>query len=127
MLTEEDFFTNKDFLKDLDKIKRRYNIEIDDEFFNSDQQLFKSFMSMNPRAFFSFKNNANISRTLAKNHFKAPIKTGIDKRKEEVFKIFNKYQKNLLTIKRLELELEELKPVNKALHRIHKKSLNQVI
>jgi len=32
--------------------------------------LFNSFMSMNPRAFFDFKNNANISRTLIKNHFK---------------------------------------------------------
>ena len=43
-LTEEDFFTNVDAMKDLEKIKSRFNIEIDDDFFNSDQQLFKSFM-----------------------------------------------------------------------------------
>ena len=35
-LTEEDFFTNDDQIENLKKIKRRYNIEIDDEFFNSD-------------------------------------------------------------------------------------------
>ena len=36
-LTEDDFFTNIDALKSLEKIKRRYNIEIDDDFLNSDQ------------------------------------------------------------------------------------------
>ena len=74
---------------------KRYNIEIDDDFFNSDTQLFKSFLSMNTRAFFSFKNSSNISRTLAKNHFKPKAKTGIDKRKEEVIRIFDKNQLQL--------------------------------
>ena len=36
-LTEADFFTNIDAMKNLEKIKRRYNIEIDDDFLNSDQ------------------------------------------------------------------------------------------
>ena len=111
----------------MEKIKRRYNIEIDEDFFNSDRQLFKSFMSMNPRAFFSFKNNANISRTLAKNHFKPKVKTGIEKRKEQVIKMFDLYQVNLATIKRLESELEQLKIVNHGLYRIQKKELNRVV
>ena len=36
-LTEADFFTNIDAMKNLEKIKRRYNIEIDDDFLKSDQ------------------------------------------------------------------------------------------
>ena len=35
-LTEEDFFTLDDQIENLNKIKRRFNIEIDDDFFNSD-------------------------------------------------------------------------------------------
>ena len=35
-LTENDFFTSADALKDLEKIKRRFNIEIDEDHFNSD-------------------------------------------------------------------------------------------
>ena len=33
---EKDFFTGVDALRDLDRIKKRYNIEIDDNHFNSD-------------------------------------------------------------------------------------------
>ena len=35
-LSEKDFLTNVEAFKDLDRIKKRYNIEIDDEHFNSD-------------------------------------------------------------------------------------------
>ena len=82
---------------------------------------------MNPRAFFSFKNNANISRTLAKNHFKPKVKTGIEKRKDEVIRAFDQYQENVNTIQRLGAELEQLKVVNVGLYRINKKELNRVI
>ena len=37
---------------------------------------------MNPRAYFSFKTHADISRTLAKNNFKPKVQTGIDIRKD---------------------------------------------
>ena len=50
--------------RELERIIERYNIEIDAEFFNSDQQLFKSFMSMHTRGFLAYKNNSDISRTL---------------------------------------------------------------
>ena len=46
-------------------------------------------MSMDLHAFYSFKNNSNISRTLVKNHFKPKIRTGIEKRKDEVIKIYD--------------------------------------
>ena len=86
-MSEKDFFTNVDAFKDLDRIKKRYNIEIDDDHFNSDQQLFKSFTSMDPRAFHNFKNNSDIGRTLIKNHFKPKFKTGIEKRTAEVIRV----------------------------------------
>ena len=114
-------------MENLNKIKRRYNIEIDDEFFNSDQQLFKSFMSMNPNAFFSFKNHANISRTLAKNHFKPKVKTGIEKRKEEVIRLYDQERENLKRIKMYQDDLIVLKPVNKERYRLEKRRLNQII
>ena len=72
-MSEKDFFTNIDAFKDLDRIKKRYNIEIDDEHFNSDQQLFKSFTSMDPRAYHNFKNSSDISRTLIKGRFKPKV------------------------------------------------------
>ena len=81
-LSEQDFFTSADALKDLEKIKRRFNIEIDEDHFNSDPQLFKSFLSMDPLAYFNFKNSSNIGRTLIKNHFKPKVKTGFEKRTE---------------------------------------------
>ena len=84
---EKDFFTGMDALRDLDRIKKRYNIEIDDDHFNSDQQLFKSFTSMDPRAFHNFKNNSDIGRTLVKNRLKPKVKTGIEKRTTEVIRI----------------------------------------
>ena len=84
---EKDFFTGVDALRDLDRIKKRYNIEIDDAHFNSDQQLFKSFTSMDPRAFHNFKNNSDIGRTLVKNRLKPKVKTGIEKRTTEVIRI----------------------------------------
>ena len=89
MLTEEDFFTNADALKSLEHIKKRFNIKIDEEFFNSDQQLFKSFLDLNPHAFFSFKNHANIGRTLSKHNFKPKVKTGIEKRRDNVIQHYD--------------------------------------
>ena len=82
---------------------------------------------MNPHAFFSFKNHANISRTLAKNHFKPKVKTGIEKRKEEVIRLFDQEKENCKRILRLQNELLELKPINKERYRLEKRRLNQII
>lgn len=93
-------------MQDLEKIKKRFNIEIDDDHFNSDQQLFKSFMSMDPHAFFNFKNSSNISRTLVKNQFKPKYKTGIEKRMEEVIRLHDLFKENCKTLERLGKELQ---------------------
>lgn len=65
------FITKDEQQQELDRIKMRYHIDIDKDFFNSDHQLFKSFLSMNPRAYLYFKRNSDISRTLVQNHFKS--------------------------------------------------------
>lgn len=101
-LTEDDFFTPKESKNERERIMHRFKIEIDDEFFNSDQQLFKSFMSMNPHAFFSFKNHSNISRTLVKHNFKPKYKSGIEKKKDEVIAIYDQDEENGRRIQKLE-------------------------
>ena len=62
LTNEADFYTKEETLNELERIKKRYNIELDEKY--SDQQLFKGFMSMNTNAFYDFKNSADISRTL---------------------------------------------------------------
>jgi len=99
-------------MNELDKLKLRFNIAIDSDHFNSDQQLFKSFMSMDPRAFFNFKNNSDISRTLIKNHFKPKCLSGIEKRKREVIRIYEENETIKQTLKRLCDELKVMKEVN---------------
>ena len=61
---------------------------------------------MDPRAFYNFKDNANISRTLTKNHFKPKFKTGIEKRKEEVIREHDVMVRNEATLKRMAGELK---------------------
>lgn len=63
-------------------------------------------MSMDPRAFYNFKDNANISRTLVKNHLKPKVKTGIEKRKEEVIREHDQLIKNEENLKRMKDELQ---------------------
>ena len=56
---------------------------------------------MNPRAFLAFKGNSDIGRTLVKNHFRPKMKTGIEKRMEEVVKIHEIMKENTKTLNRL--------------------------
>ena len=70
---------------------------------------------MNPQAFFNFKNNANISRTLVNSHFKPKYENVTEKRKKEVIRRFEQDEQIKETLKRLGKELEELKQVNKPL------------
>ena len=63
-------FSNEESKKELDRLKKRYNIEVDNDFFTSDLHLFKSFTMNNPEAFLHFKRNSDISRTLIQNNFK---------------------------------------------------------
>ena len=67
---------------------------------------------MDPRAFFNFKNNADISRTLIKNHFKPKFESGIEKRKREVIRIFEEAKTIKQTLSRLGKELKVMKEVN---------------
>lgn len=83
-------------------------------------------MFMNPRAFLHFKDNSDISRTLVRNHFKPKMRNGIEKRCEDVIKVYDLNVENWSTIKRLEGELEVLKNVNKALYMVGKKDLNRI-
>ena len=76
-MTEADFFTAKDQHNELHNLQVRHNMEINNELFNSDQMLFKSFLSSNPQAFLTFKKGASINRTLVNNHFKDKSKTGM--------------------------------------------------
>jgi hypothetical protein len=73
---------------------------------------------MDPRAFFNFKNNANISRTLVKNNFKPKFENITDKRKKEVIRQFEEDAKIKETLKRLGKELEVLKTVNKSMYMV---------
>lgn len=61
---------------------------------------------MNPRAFLCFKSNSDIGRTLVQNNFKPKLKSGIEKRMEEVVSIFNMQQQNSKDLRRLQAELE---------------------
>lgn len=61
---------------------------------------------MNPRAFLCFKNNSDISRTLVQNNFKPKLKSGIEKRMEDVISVFNMTKKNTKELNRLQDELE---------------------
>ena len=88
LTNEEDFYSREETFHELERIKKRYNIEIDEKFFNSDPQLFKSFMSMNTNAFYRFKNNSDISRTLIQSNFKPKKRIGIEKRTEAVMKAY---------------------------------------
>lgn len=82
---------------------------------------------MNPQAYFNFKTNANVGRTLVKGHFKPKFKTTAEKRAEEVIKINALDQSNQATLKRLRSELEELKIYNKPLYLVNLKNLTRVI
>ena len=85
-------------------------------------------MSMNPRAYFSFKTHADISRTLAKNNFKPKVQTGIDIRKDEVIRMFDLEKSNKRRIGRMrQHDLEELRKVSKERYRIELKRLNHIV
>ena len=73
-------------------------MEIDSEYFNSDQMLFKSFLSSNPQAYLTFKKGASINRTLVNNHFKDKIKTGMQLRTERIIRMFDLHEKNNKTL-----------------------------
>ena len=127
MLSEADFLTQEEIRAELERIKKRYKIEVDEEFFNSDQQLFKSFMSMNPQGFLQFKRNYDISRTLVQNHFKPKMRTGIEKRSENVIKVHDQSVKNRNKLKRLQNELNILKTVNKLRYQEGKRDVLHVL
>ena len=105
----------------------RHGIKIDYDYFNSDHWLFKNFMQRNPKGFLSFKGNSDISRTLVQNRLKPKLKTGIEKRMEEVVRIHAMMQQNKKEIRRLEKELECLFPINKMLYHEGVRDLNRVI
>ena len=105
-LAAANFITKEEAQTELNRIKKRYNIVIDKDFFNTDHQLFKSFLHMNPRAYLHFKRNSDISRTLVQNHFKPKSKTGIEKRSDGVIMTHQIEKRNERTLKRLGHELE---------------------
>ena len=97
-MTEADFYTAKDQKDELHRLQIRHNMEIDNEHFNSDQQLFKSFLASNPQAFLTFKKGASINRTLVNTHLKEKVKTGMQLRTERIIRMFDLHQKNLKTL-----------------------------
>ena len=60
------------------------------------------------------------------NHFKPKMKSGIEKRMHDVIEVHNLIQENKKTLKRLEQELEQLKPINKPMYLVGKKELARV-
>ena len=84
-------------------------------------------MQRNQKAFLAFKGNSDVSRTLVKNRLKPKLKTGIEKRMEEVVKIHALMTQNKKDIKRLENELEILQPVNKLLHKEGVREIRRII
>ena len=76
-----------DPLKDLERLRMRYNISIKDEV--EDNKLFEKYIYRNPQPYFNYKKNCNIDRTLIKGNLKPKLKTGIEKKKEAVIAIFD--------------------------------------
>ena len=56
-------------------IMKRYRIDIDKEALSTNTELIKSFLKMDTKAFYTFKNDSDINRTLVKNHFKEKRKS----------------------------------------------------
>ena len=60
---------------------------------------------MNPTSYYKYKHSSDISRTLAKNNFKPKLKTGIEKKKDVVFYLYELGKKNTKTLDKLKKEL----------------------
>lgn len=76
-----------DPLKDLERLRHRYNITIQDE--REDSKLFENYIYKNPQPYFNYKKCCNIDRTLIRGNLKPKLKTGIEKKKDAVIEIFD--------------------------------------
>ena len=57
------------------EIMKRYKIDFDKEALSTNTELIKSFLNMDNKAFYTFKNDSDINRTLIKNNFKEKRKS----------------------------------------------------
>ena len=105
-----------DPLKDLERLRKRYNISIQDE--AEDDKLFEKYVYKNPQPYFNYKKCCNIDRTLIRGNLKPKLKTGIEKKKDAVIAIFDEIKHNDDTLQRLADELKILKKCNKDLYRL---------
>lgn len=99
------FYSIEQAKKELERIRTRYKIEIGEEFLTNEYELFKCFLSMQPKAYLHFQKNQDIGRLLRANNFKDKRKTGLEKRSEAVIKIYDLYMQNKCTLKQHEKEL----------------------
>ena len=93
---------------------KRYRINPDNDELTKDSELLKSFVRMDEKAFYSFKNDSDINRTLIKNNFKDKRKSKFQELVEQVIESERIDRQNQSTLKRLAGELKEIKEVNRA-------------
>ena len=114
-------------LKDLERLRQRYNISIHEDQRLTDHKLFEKYIFRNPQPYLNYKKSCDINRTLVKSNFKPKLKTGIDKRKDAVLAIFDQISENDQTLKRLGKELELLQKCNKDLYRLQIRDYQRVV
>ena len=73
--SETDFYTPNESIKIVQDIMKRYKIDFDKEALSTNTELIKSFLNMDNNAFYTFKNDSDITRTLIKNNFKEKRKS----------------------------------------------------
>ena len=113
LFSENDFLTPRDQLKIINDIMTRFRINVDKELLQKDSELIKSFLKMDNKAFYTFKSNSNLDRTLIKNHFKDKRKSKLEELIEEILANEQLERDNKKKMKRLEVELEELRYSNR--------------
>lgn len=84
-------------------------------------------MAMNPNAFYCFKNNSDISRTLIQSNLKPKTQLGIQKRCQIVIKVQEIDEQNTKTLTRLQQELKVLKPINKPSYNMGKRNVTHIL
>lgn len=111
---ENDFYSPQDQLKIINDIVKKYRIDTENNSSKeNDVSLLNSFLKMDEKAFYTFKNDSNIDRTLIRKNFKEKRKSKFQQLVEHVIESVKLDKKNQATMRRLYKELCELKLTNK--------------
>ena len=111
---EENFVTSKKRFHAIEKLSERYHIALPDHKAKNltEKQMLNQFVEEDRTAYYTYKNQSDLKRTMIKCHFKKKRKPERDKRVDDFKRKFELDQVNELTLQRLSDQLDHLRKVN---------------